>query len=294
MQRVDTGGFVMNAELAGPDGAPVVCLNHCFAADHGYWDAHLPALDGFRVLRYDTRGHGDSDAPPGPYTLEMLADDVARLCDVLGVDRVHFCGVSLGGQIAQTFALNYPQRIASLTIVNSTCEYSEEQTQQWRARAQLAQRKGMQAVHDALLSRWFTDGAALKQIPGYRYMDAVLRRFTADSFSAASEAMCGLDTTAGVAQDGPADPGLRTALVGARQPLGVAGTSGAIQRSVAIVSSTTSLGAKHKETDHAGGHNHGIPAGRTSVRHQPGRMAGALRTGSSVSALRFVRLDGPE
>ena len=200
IQRIDTGGFVMNAELSGPAGAPVVCLNHCFAADHGYWDAHLPALEGFRVLRYDTRGHGDSDAPPGPYTLEMLADDVARLCDVLGVDRVHFCGVSLGGQIAQTFALNHPQRVASLTIVNSTCEYSAEQAQQWRARAELAQRGGMQAVHDALLARWFTDEAAQRKIPGYRYMDAVLRRFTADSFSAASEAMCGLDTTARLAQ----------------------------------------------------------------------------------------------
>jgi 3-oxoadipate enol-lactonase len=178
----------------------VVCLNHCFAADHGYWDPHLPALDGFRVLRYDTRGHGDSDAPPGPYSLAMLADDVARLCDALEIDTVHFCGVSLGGQIAQTFALNHPQRIASLAIVNSTCEYTVAQTELWRERADLAQREGMQAVHDALLARWFTDEAAAQQIPGYRYMDAALRRFTADSFSAASEAMCGLDTTKHLAE----------------------------------------------------------------------------------------------
>jgi 3-oxoadipate enol-lactonase len=195
-RRIDIGEIAMNAELTGPPDAPVVCLNHCFAADHRYWDPHLVAFEGFRILRYDTRGHGDSDAPPGPYTLEMLADDVARLCDALDVERVHFCGVSLGGQIAQTFALAHPQRLASLTLVNSTCEYGEDQLALWRERADTALREGIQAIHAPLMARWFSGDAARRQIPGYRYMDEAIARFSPQSFAAASAAMCMLDTAA--------------------------------------------------------------------------------------------------
>ena len=193
---IDTGRINMRYELSGPTDAPVVCLNHCFASDLNYWDPHLSAFDGFRVLRYDTRGHGNSDAPPGPYTLEMLADDVVALLDVLSIETVHFCGVSLGGQIAQTFALNYPHRLASLTLVNSTCEYTQVQAQSWRDRAQIAMTQGMPALEEQLLLRWFTDSAAQQNIAGFAYMRGAISRFSASSFAAASEAMCMLDTTA--------------------------------------------------------------------------------------------------
>lgn len=185
----------MGCELSGPADAPVVCLNHCFGADHRYWDPHLPAFEHFRVLRFDTRGHGLSDAPAGPYDLSMLAADVASLCDALGIDKVHYCGVSLGGQIAQTFALEHPHRILSLTVVNSTCEYTEEQTQSWRDRADIAMTQGMEALREPLMKRWFTDDAARRQIPGYQYMNDAIGRFTPQSFAAASHAMCMLDTT---------------------------------------------------------------------------------------------------
>ena len=192
---IDTGRINMFFELSGPADAPVVCLNHCFASDHHYWDLHMEAFGDFRVLRFDTRGHGQSDAPPGPYTLEMLAGDVAGLCDALDIEKVHFCGVSLGGQIAQTFALEYPARLASLTLVNSTCEYTEEQTKMWRERADQALQGGIEAVRAPLLKRWFTERAAERQIPGYLYMEAAIGRFTPASFDAASAAMCALDTT---------------------------------------------------------------------------------------------------
>ncbi len=194
--RIHNGEVALCYELSGPADAPVVCLNHCFASDHHYWDPHLPAFTGFRVLRFDTRGHGDSEAPPGPYTLELLANDVARLCDVLGIERVHLCGVSLGGQIAQTFALEYPERLASLVLVNTTCEYDEAQTAAWRARAAVAMTNGLDALREPLLERWFTKEAAQRQIPGYRYMDEAISRFKPASFDAASAAMCMLDTTA--------------------------------------------------------------------------------------------------
>ena len=195
VRRIDAGEIRMAYELSGPEGAPVACLNHCFGSDLRYWDRHLPAFDGFRVLRYDTRGHGESDAPRGPYRLEALAADVAGLQDALGIGRVHFCGVSLGGQIAQTFALDYPERVASLILVNTTCEYSGEQVALWRDRARQVVEEGIEPLHAALMARWFTDEAAEEQLPGYRYMADAIRRFRPESFAAAAEAMCGLNTT---------------------------------------------------------------------------------------------------
>ena len=195
VRRIDAGEIRMAYELSGPEGAPVVCLNHCFGSDLHYWDRHLAAFEGFRVLRYDTRGHGGSDAPAGPYRLEMLAADVAALQDALGIEQVHFCGVSLGGQIAQTFAFDYPERVASLILVNTTCEYDDQQVALWRERAGQVLESGIESLHAALMARWFSDEAVARQPPGYRYMAEAIRRFSPRSFAAVVEAMCHLDTT---------------------------------------------------------------------------------------------------
>ena len=192
--RINTGAIEMFYDLTGPEAAPVVCLNHCFGADHRYWDPHMVAFQGFRVLRYDTRGHGESDAPPGPYTLSMISSDIVGLLDALGLGRVHFCGVSMGGMIAQTLALEHPAHLASLMLVNTTCEYTEAQRLLWRERADLALREGIEAVHAVLMDRWFTQDAADRQIPGYRYMAETFHRFKPSSFDSVIEAMRGLDT----------------------------------------------------------------------------------------------------
>ena len=194
IRRIDAGGVRMAFELTGPEDAPVACLHHCFGSDLHYWDPHLPAFEGFRVLRYDTRGHGNSDMAPGPWSLETLAGDVAGLLDALGIERVHFCGVSLGGQIAQTFALDFPERAASLVLVNTACEYAEDQVALWRERARTVLEEGVEPLRAALMARWFTDEAAERRTPGYRYMEDALRRFAPRSFAAAAEAMCRLDT----------------------------------------------------------------------------------------------------
>ena len=205
------------------------------------------------MLRYDTRGHGGSDAPPGPYRLEMLAADVAGLQDALGIERVHFCGVSLGGQIAQTFALDYPERVASLILVNTTCEYDEQQVALWRERAGQVLQGGIEPLHAALMARWFSDEAVAEQPPGYRYMADAIRRFPPRSFAAAVEAMCHLHTTprlpriaaptlvVGTPEDpgaprevtekiGPPHPGRQARVADARPPPREPGASRALQR----------------------------------------------------------------
>ncbi|MGI9426748.1 MAG: alpha/beta fold hydrolase, partial [Hyphomicrobiaceae bacterium] len=181
-------------ELSGPIGAPVVCLSHCFGADYHFWTPHLPAFEGFRVLRYDTRGHGQSRAPSGPFSLEMLAGDTLALLDALAIDRVHFAGVSMGGMIGQTIAIDHADRIGSLALINTTPRYSAEQRELWRERGALVESEGVDVVHADLMRRWFTDHAIASKLPGYNYMAEVFRRFEPASFAAAASALCQLDT----------------------------------------------------------------------------------------------------
>src|ERR1700675_2225688 len=100
-------------ELAGPRDAPVLVLSHALGTNLTLWDRQVEALrDSFRIIRFDTRGHGKSAAPRGSYTLSLLASDIVALLDELGVGRVHFCGVSMGGLIGQYLAVYHPERIA--------------------------------------------------------------------------------------------------------------------------------------------------------------------------------------
>lgn len=218
-QKIKVGEIELHYALSGPENAPVVCLNHCFAADHRYWDHHMSAFDGFRVLRHDARGHGESGAPPGPYSLEMMATDLTTLLDALGITKVHLCGVSMGGMIAQTVALRAPARVSSLALINTISEYTPAQIEVWRDRAALVMREGIQAVQVPLMARWFSDEAAAKHLPGYVYMAEMLSRFAPESFAAVSAAVCGLNTTKSLANlrmpslvvATPDDPGVPTA-----------------------------------------------------------------------------------
>jgi len=181
-------------QIDGPSDAEVVCLSHCFGSNHHYWDCHLPAVEGYRILRYDTRGHGQSDCPPGPYSLAGLAGDVIEVIDALSIERVHFVGVSMGGMIGQTLALANPDRLLSLTLANSPCNYTDAQIVLWRERAQEVQDRGIDSVKPALMERWFTDEAATERLPGYEFIDQAFSNFTAQSFDAATAAICQIDT----------------------------------------------------------------------------------------------------
>jgi 3-oxoadipate enol-lactonase len=141
--------------LDGPEGAPVVLLSNSLGTHHGMWDAQLSALTrSFRVLRYDTRGHGRSGVPQDPCTLADLGQDVLRLIDELGVSRVHFCGLSLGGMTGMWLAAHAPQRIARLVLASTSSYVGSPEV--WDARIQAVTRGGMAAVTEAILERWFT------------------------------------------------------------------------------------------------------------------------------------------
>ena len=111
---VTVNGARIHYTLDGPESAPVVTMSNSLAANLSMWAPQLPALgDDYRVLRYDTRGHGGSEPVQGPYSLEMLAQDVVGIWDALGIQRSHFVGLSLGGMIGQVLGRTAGDRLIS-------------------------------------------------------------------------------------------------------------------------------------------------------------------------------------
>ncbi len=157
-------GFVQLAEgelhyqLDGPQEAPVLVLSNSLGTDLGMWDTQIPAFaEHFRVLRYDTRGHGRSLVSEGPYSIEQLGGDVLALLDALNIERAHFCGLSMGGLIGQWLGINAGERLHKLVVCNTAAKIGEPAI--WDPRIEMVLRDGsaaMVALRDASIARWFT------------------------------------------------------------------------------------------------------------------------------------------
>jgi 3-oxoadipate enol-lactonase len=142
----------------GPDDAPVVVLSNSLGATRGMWDPQVPALaERYRVITYDARGHGDSPAPPGPYTLDDLVDDVVGLLDEVGAERAHLVGVSLGGMTAMRMAVREPARVHRLVLL---CTSASTDAGPFRERAATVRRGGTAPLAQAVVSRWVTPAFA--------------------------------------------------------------------------------------------------------------------------------------
>jgi 3-oxoadipate enol-lactonase len=156
--KAKTNGIETYYELHGKEGAPWLVLSHSLACSARMWDPQVEALKGsYRVLAYDTRGHGASDAPKGAYTLQMLADDLKALLEAVGAKSPHYCGLSMGGMIGQTFALKFPGVFRTLTLADTTSRYPSEVWPTWQERIRLAEEKGMAPLVQPTLERWFTE-----------------------------------------------------------------------------------------------------------------------------------------
>ena len=156
MPQIAANGIDIHYELAGPPDAPLVVLSNSLGTRLEMWDLQLPALaQRYRVLRYDSRGHGRSTAPAGPYSLAMLADDVIGLLDGLGIERAHFCGLSMGGMVGQLLGATYGPRLRSLTLCSTACHLAPKEL--WDQRIQAVNEGGTAAIADAVVERWFTE-----------------------------------------------------------------------------------------------------------------------------------------
>src|SRR5436309_5065226 len=155
MAYLDSPGARMHYRLDGPADAPVVMLSNSLGADLAMWDPQIASLTGrYRVLRYDTRGHGRSSSPIGPYTIEQLARDAVALLDALAIRRVRFCGLSMGGMIGQWLGIHAGDRLEKLVLASTAAKIGTAET--WKARIDAVRNGGIESVADAVLARWFT------------------------------------------------------------------------------------------------------------------------------------------
>jgi len=141
--------------IDGEQGLPVLVLSNSLGTNLDMWRPQADVLSQhFQVLRYDTRGHGQSGVPPGPYAMSRLAADVIGLLDHLGIARAHFCGLSMGGITGMRLALDFPDRINRLVLSNTAAHIGPPEN--WTVRAAKVQAEGMEAIADAVVARWLT------------------------------------------------------------------------------------------------------------------------------------------
>lgn len=180
-------------EIDGDARAPAVMFSHSLATDLSMWWPQLAQLsDRYRLLRYDTRGHGGSAAPVGPYSLEQLADDAAALLDHLAIDRCHWVGISMGGMVGQMFALRHASRVASLTICDSMCEFPTDATAAWQTRIATAEAQGMAALVPATLERWFSPEFIAGEAEAVARVEAMILATPIAGYVGCSRAIMGL------------------------------------------------------------------------------------------------------
>jgi 3-oxoadipate enol-lactonase len=153
--RIGDGSTLHVRESGRADG-PVLVLVNSLGSDYRIWDGMLPSLERrFRIVRYDKRGHGLSDTPPGPYTIEGLADDLAGLLDGLGIDRAVVAGISIGGMIAQSLAAARPDRVKALVLLDTGHKIGTAES--WEERMGAIRRGGLDSVADGVLERWLPE-----------------------------------------------------------------------------------------------------------------------------------------
>ncbi len=155
MPFMKIGDLRVHYALSGAANAAVVVLSNSLGTIFSMWDPQVPPLERhFRVLRCDTRGHGHTAVTPGPYSIERLGRDVLGLLDALGIDRVHFCGLSIGGMIGMWLGVNAPARLRRLVLCNTAAKVGTAET--WNARIESVRNGGMKSVAPGVLERWFT------------------------------------------------------------------------------------------------------------------------------------------
>jgi 3-oxoadipate enol-lactonase len=157
MQTITANGIQLAYRIDGNLNGPTLILSNSLMSSAAMWDATLPALtDKYRVVRYDKRGHGQSEVTPAPYSIALLAQDLVGLMDALSIDKAHLAGLSMGGMICQYMGANYPERVLSLGLCDTASEMPPRSL--WEDRFALARKDGIAGLVDGTIKRWFVAG----------------------------------------------------------------------------------------------------------------------------------------
>ena len=195
--NIQANGISVHYELSGSEGAPVVMMSHSLAANLSMWAPQVAALSArYRVLHYDLRGHGGSDAPSGAYSFDMLADDALGLLRALNIDRCHFVGLSIGGMIGQALGIRGAPEIASLILCATSSRMPPETHSVWDGRIQQVRTQGMASIASGTLERWFTAPFRADHAAEVADVAAMISATTVDGFAGCASAIKQLDFTA--------------------------------------------------------------------------------------------------
>jgi 3-oxoadipate enol-lactonase len=161
LQHIQANGISIAYRIDGPADGPVVVLSNSLMSSHAMWDDTMPALtDRYRVLRYDTHGHGQSQVTPAPYSIALLAQDLVGLLDALQIQQAHLVGLSMGGMICQYVGAHHPERVLSLGLCDTASEMPPRAL--WEERFATARAQGIAGLVDGTIKRWFVDGFPAK------------------------------------------------------------------------------------------------------------------------------------
>ncbi|MDR3538147.1 MAG: alpha/beta fold hydrolase [Acetobacteraceae bacterium] len=194
-------GRVIAYDLIGPETGSVVCMTHSLASDSGMWQEQVPALlsAGYRVLRIDMRGHGGSDPVAGDYTMSALAADVAAVLDGLGIERVHFIGLSIGGMLGQAFALEHGGRLLSAMWCDTMPATAPGAADAWGPRMQTVRAaNSLTPLADATMERWLTDAVKMRNPGRWKQIRDTIIGTTPTGYLGCAAAILDYDFTEGL------------------------------------------------------------------------------------------------
>jgi 3-oxoadipate enol-lactonase len=199
--QLEHNGAVLHYEVLEQNTSlPWITLSTSLATDLSMWDDQLAALlPHFRILRYDMRGHGQSSAPKGPYSFELLTGDAIALWDALGIQRSHFIGLSIGGMIGQHLALRAPERLDRLVLCSTSSGYAnnrEAVAKLWEQRIAQMEAGGMAAMVEGSLGRWFTEAYRLEEAETMTRVAKMIEATSPVGYAACGRVVASMDTTA--------------------------------------------------------------------------------------------------
>ena len=192
MPMIDADGCLLNVSVEGRDGGPTLMLSNSLGSTMQMWEPQMKALTQvFRVIRYDRRGHGKSNVPPGPYSMERFGRDVLAILDDLNIARTHWCGLSMGGMVGQWLGANAPERFGKIVLANTTCHYPDPT--RWNDRIKAVREGGIAAVADAVMAGWLTADFREREPQIAANMKAMMLTTPVEGYIACCEALSTLD-----------------------------------------------------------------------------------------------------
>jgi len=191
---VRANGISFVCQIDGAAGAPWLTFSNSLNTNLSLWDGQVSLLaDRFRILRYNTRGHGGSEAPPGPYDLADLAGDIVALWDELGIERSHFVGLSIGGMTGQALALGWPERIGKFVLAGTRADFTGDFAAVVPQMIARVEREGVAHLQDEMPLRWFTEAVRTARPELVDQARALIATNTVAGYTACADAMIRLD-----------------------------------------------------------------------------------------------------